>query len=299
VIDSVSFSDSYGGLLQGISKPLVIESAIFRNTDSAIRVSGTPVYFEETEFITNDGVERNGLEVQCQISMVGCSFKGFSVAISVMNSGRPFFVCRSKFTNCGKRMDLAIETANIVSCLFENYTIVGLVSSIEYTDEVVVEKCAFIGGSVLAMKINGFPTVRGTCFNGNGIVIEVEDSGNLKIGDDCCFRATKENAISGTVEISGESRFSCMLECTPGNVSFEASVCFGSSFKSRQTPLPTQVPIPPVRIRPTQSQSSELTPKRSIEMTATGTNEFTPPAFERRVVRHILRIGCLGFMIVF
>jgi hypothetical protein len=141
---------------------------------------------------------------------------------------------------------------NIVSWVFEDSTIVGLVNTLGMKNQFVVEKGAFTGGSGPAIQIIGFLALTRTCFNRNGIVFKMRVNERLKIGDDCCFRATKEIAISDGIEIIEESGFSCMLECTPESVSFEVNVCFGNSFENPSTPWQIRVPIAPVRIRPTQ-----------------------------------------------
>jgi hypothetical protein len=244
------------GLVGGLDLPLIIEGAVFTNTEVAFQTTWE-VYFEDTVFIADDSVERYGLKTDGALSVIGCTFTGFLFGVSAMHSLR-IFVCTSKFTGCGTCIESALQWASIVNCLFVSYTTVGLVANNGAHDGFVVEGCAFLGEAAPAIQFNQFLTLKGTCFSRNGTVVEMQ-WGELHIDADCCFRPSQSEAISVTEEVivSEEGEFGCTRDCTVGSVSFEKSVCVGDSFSPRPTPWTTQVPIAPRRIVRTQSQSGE------------------------------------------
>jgi hypothetical protein len=231
-------------------------------------------------------------------------------------SNAPLFVCRSLFAQCGTCISLRVEWVGIVHCLFQDYTTCGLAVGSTSSDGVVVEGCAFIGETAPATECYGFLTLRRTCFSRNGIAVAVPESATIGVDSGCCFRASSlSGAIPHWVNVVGDDpEFGC-TSCTPGSVSFEENTCIGYEFSPRPTPLRTEAPIVPLKTIPIHSQSATQsdvprsasrepvteapTPTASVPVTRTSTQHFTATLMWRVCPREIMRIGCLGLLLIF
>jgi hypothetical protein len=232
------------------------------------------MYYENISFISTDNIVESAIVPNGPFSIIGCTFKRFTLAVAAKSSNEECFICRSTFENCGTCFQAHQERADIVNCIFTEYTIAAIDSDNGHQNLwFSVIGCLFISNTAPAIINHNTIVISLCCFDRDGIVIEQKDQGKLKIGVGCCIKQPLSDSVSGGTIISTEE-IDCTKKCS-STIDQSEKVCNGYYFSPRPTPLPTQSPI--VIWNPTSNMKPKTqTPKRTKSPIPPETKTPTP-----------------------
>jgi hypothetical protein len=257
----------------------VISGGTLINTQDSF-ASHARMYYEGVNFTATNGFTKDAIVSNGAISVIGCSFSGYHVAITHIMTNILSLFCASTFEKCGKCVYLQQESVLFMNCIFKSYTSAAI-HSLNGKEEFQVKNCLFISDVAPAIINEKTMKITGSCFSQNGETIRQISGAILIVGDGCCFKQAQSQAINGGT-VTGSTGFNCDTGCIEISVNQVLSVCNGYAFSPRPTPLPTRTAIVPwkpdktnalIPIK-TQSLVQETTTLKTISPVAC-TDQFT------------------------
>jgi hypothetical protein len=203
-----------GGLIVGLPNSyFVIEKAVIKNMECQFTTYGA-MYYEETNFSATGPNSLTGLSSNGDLSVIGCTFEGLNIGLYDGSSNTPLMVCNSRFGNCGTCLNLHHEMSEIIGCLFESYTTIGVTSENGGAGMFIIKDCTFLQEGKPAIQNKKHLTIRNCCFNASAGVIRGIGDSVLNLTDSF-FRVATLSAIF-TLDTTTKS-------CSPSGNRFGAS----------------------------------------------------------------------------